>query len=152
MKTFVLTISQRFPQTHKRKGENTYFPGKILDEIKIHTIRANYDLWAKRIEMINKGEAVLSVRYWYEKPYRSPQIEFAEFTSIGLEKLKSIDFENGFAYYVDIVKRNVLPVHVADIARNDGLYTDDFENWFKGYDLTKPMAIIHFTNFRYSNT
>ena len=26
---------------------------------------------------------------------------------------------------------------------------DDFKAWFKGYDLHKPMAIIHFTNYRY---
>ena len=28
-------------------------------------------------------------------------------------------------------------------------YYDDFKEWFKGYDLSKPMAIIHFTAFRY---
>jgi hypothetical protein len=29
MKTYVLIVSGRFPQTHKRKGELTYFPTKI---------------------------------------------------------------------------------------------------------------------------
>lgn len=47
---------------------------------KIHTIRANYDLWAKRFEEIERGEACLAVRKWTGKPYRSPQIEIARLT------------------------------------------------------------------------
>jgi hypothetical protein len=64
MKTFVLTLSRRFPKTHKRAGEDTEFIEKLVCSLscpgdcsdchintelfkKIHTIRANYDLWAK---------------------------------------------------------------------------------------------------------
>jgi hypothetical protein len=36
-----------------------------------------------------------------------------------------------------------------DIATNDGLSEDDFKAWFEGYDLSKPKAVIQFTNFRY---
>jgi hypothetical protein len=35
------------------------------------------------------------------------------------------------------------------LAKNDGLSLDDFKEWFKGYDLSKPLALIHFTKFRY---
>jgi hypothetical protein len=35
------------------------------------------------------------------------------------------------------------------LANNDGLSLKDFKDWFKGYDLSQPMAIIHFTKFRY---
>ena len=35
------------------------------------------------------------------------------------------------------------------ISKNDGLLLDDFKAWFKGYDLSEPMAIIQFTKFRY---
>ena len=66
MKTYVLMVSERFPQTHKRKGELTYFPTKIKNGEKIHTIRANYDLWEKRINDIKNGLARLSVRVWEE--------------------------------------------------------------------------------------
>lgn len=38
---------------------------------------------------------------------------------------------------------------IASHAANDGLSLSDWREWFKGYDLTKPMAIIHFTPFRY---
>jgi hypothetical protein len=47
---YVLMISTVFPAYHKRKGEETRFVEKILNLIKIHTIRANYQLWAKRIK------------------------------------------------------------------------------------------------------
>jgi hypothetical protein len=147
MKTYVLTVSDKFPQTHPKKGQPTYFPGQILDHMKIHTIRANYDLWAKRIEAINKGEAILSVRHWYEKPYRSPQIEICQFEydEVGIEKLTfpskelSVRFVNGEPCFA----------HAEDIAKNDGLSYEDFMEWFKNYDLSKPMAVIHFTEFRY---
>jgi len=35
------------------------------------------------------------------------------------------------------------------LAANDGLLTEDWYRWFKKYDLSKPMAVIHFTSFRY---
>ena len=47
MKTYVLTLSQNFPKTHKRAGEETNFVNKIFDGSKIHTIRSNYELWEK---------------------------------------------------------------------------------------------------------
>jgi hypothetical protein len=39
--------------------------------------------------------------------------------------------------------------YVTDIPQNDGLSPEDFKEWFKKYDLLEPMAIIHFTKFRY---
>ena len=36
-----------------------------------------------------------------------------------------------------------------DLAENDGLSFENWADWFKDYDLKQPMAIIHFTNFRY---
>jgi hypothetical protein len=38
---------------------------------------------------------------------------------------------------------------VQRLAANDGLSVEDFKAWFKCYDLSKPMAIIHFTEFKY---
>lgn len=52
MKTYVLTLSHSFPANHEMHGNPTYFrekfygtPGMLR---KLHTIRANYTLWAKR--------------------------------------------------------------------------------------------------------
>lgn len=35
------------------------------------------------------------------------------------------------------------------VAKNDGLHPADWIEWFSAYDLSKPMAIIHFAKFRY---
>lgn len=68
MKTYVITLSKKFPATHKRHGEPTYFWERFsspsFTRPKLHTIRANFDLWYKRFEKIVAGEACLSVREW----------------------------------------------------------------------------------------
>jgi hypothetical protein len=42
-----------------------------------------------------------------------------------------------------------VPVNIDKLSKNDGLSLPDFKAWFMGYDLNEPMAIIHFTTFRY---
>lgn len=145
MKTYVITLSEKFPTTHTRKGQETDFRRLFLNGNKIHTIRANFPLWEKRIAQIQKGEAVLSVRQWTGKPYQSKQVEIARLTAedgVGIQELKLTDLSrpttiNG--------QRIELPL----LAQNDGLSFNDLFNWFIGYDLSKPLAIIHFTKFRY---
>lgn len=55
MKTYVITLSQYFLATHKRAGDPTDFKEKFLSGEKIHTIRANYPLWEKRIKEVQEG-------------------------------------------------------------------------------------------------
>ena len=63
MKTYNIMLSVVFPATHPRKGQPTGFKEKVLRAVcktgerylsdirpKVHTIRANYPLWKKRIE------------------------------------------------------------------------------------------------------
>lgn len=141
MKTYVLTVSQYFPATHPRKGETTGFIDKILDGIKIHTIRENFQLWKRRAEEINAGRAVLSVRVWSGKPYRSSQVEVVEFSSIGIQCLERTEL----GWFIDGYDSDIT---VITLAKNDGLNIHDFKDWFKGkWETTK--AIIHFTDFRY---
>lgn len=170
MKTYYLTLSQTFPATHPRKGENTDFRTKLLSaryrqeggtlytasdgKCKLHTIRANYPFWAKRFEKINAGEAVLSVRQWSGKPYRSKMIEIARLTKddgIGIQKLE-FKKERGIMFPRHVTERPIVRnmiVPTIRLAENDGLSYDDWLEWFETYDLSKPLAIIHFTNFRY---
>lgn len=153
MKTFVLTVSTKFPKTHKRAGEETYFPFEIAAKNKLHTIRSNYELWKNRIEQIQKGEAILSIRYWSGKPYNSKQVEFCQLdkdSGISVQKLSFFesDIYCPYAYGLDGISNE--PVYnISNIAENDGLSLEDFKEWFKGYDLSKPMVIIHFTPMRY---
>lgn len=161
MKTYVITLSKVFPATHPRAGQPTGFFDKFmagqadsrkgwLVSPKLHTIRANYALWAKRIAEVQRDEAVLSVRQWLGRPYRSKQVTIATLTAedgVGLQQLTDID-TNAYCFYpcVRIDKRDIDKVLVA---KNDGLSLDDWRSWFKNYDPSKPLAIIHFTKFRY---
>lgn len=147
MKTYVLTVSEFFPKTHNKSGLPTGFINSIGSKSKKHTIRGNYELWKKRFEKIDKGEACLSVRYWTGKPYNSPQKEVFNFTKtdgIGIEKIEFDDY-----LYSCLIEEKRFSVSSEMIPENDGLNHSDFEEWFKKYDLSKPMAIIHFTSFRY---
>lgn len=159
MKTYVLTMSKTFPATHPRHGEPTEFLEKFLngqtgtgESRKLHTIRANYPLWEKRIRDVKLGKAVLSIRQWSGRPYCSKQVEIAKLTAanvVGIQKL----FINyyGCDRYTVTDEKQVMGYDVAlvELAKNDGLSLEDWLAWFKGYDMSKPLAIIHFTSFRY---
>ena len=123
---------------------------------KLHTIRANYTLWAKRFEKIAAGDACLSVREWMGAPYRSKQVEIARLTirdGIGIQKLRIKPFQqhlNSEVYLQPFIyDETTMPVNEVTLANNDGLSLEDWKEWFKNYDLSKPLAIIHFTKFRY---
>lgn len=167
MKTYVIILSERFPTGHNRAGDLTFFFEALANvlynsesiltintgddistqifERKIHTIRANYPLWAKRIAEIERGEACLSIRQWTGKPYRSKQVEIARLTKEDGVGIQKAELTNDFAECI-IGGRHY---SYADIARNDGLHPADWLDWFKKYELTQSMAIIHFTRFRY---
>ena len=148
IKNYVLIVSVFFPKTHSKAGTETEFINSILNLTKKHTIRGNYILWEKRIEEIQKGNAVLSIRSWTGKPYKSKQEEVCildKNSGIGIQKLEFKTAENNQLLIVD----NCRVVPKFNLSENDGLSLNDFEEWFKKYDLTKPMAIIHFTKIRY---
>lgn len=170
MITYYLTLSNVFPKGHRKEGTPTFFKNMVLaatrrkkGEIfkpKIHTIRANYDFWAKRFEKIAAGEACLSIRKWVGKPYAkgSTQREIVRLTKedgIGIQKLEIVRRPCGIGEvwigYIDgILMDHSIPFDgFGTLARNDGLSLDDWISWFRNYDLSKPMAIIHFTKFRY---
>lgn len=115
----VLTFSRVYPSYHPRKGESTFFVDKIISGEKSHTIRAG-NRW--------KVGDKFSPRVWSDKPYRSPQIEFAP----AIEVKKVFDFKvtddgyllNGKSLNLD---------GLTELAKNDGLGADDFELWFAPY-------------------
>lgn len=145
MKTYVLTLSKSFPRTHARAGEPTEFREKFLKKEKIHTIRTNYSLWKKRIKEVQEGNAVLSVRQWEGRSYYSKQVEIARLTAedgVGIQKLELTN---------DLVE-GIIGDHrysYVSVAKNDGLDPSDWLYLFSCHELSKPLAIIHFTKFRY---
>lgn len=167
MKTYVITLSKVFPTTHPKAGIQTGFEHKLHAAIngwsdhahlKLHTIRENYPLWAKRFEQIERGEACLSIRQWTGKPYRSKQVEIARLTNkdgVGIQQV-NINIDCYYAHksvdwFIPNPKKETefYWFNGTAIAYNDGLLIQDWVNWFKDYDLSKPLAIIHFTKFRY---
>lgn len=145
MKTYVITLSRNFLAYHKQAGEETHFKEKFLSGEKLHTIRANYPLWEKRIKEVQDGRAILSIRQWTGKPYRSKQVEIATLTAESGVGIQLMEVTNDFAEcIVDAHHHSYVAV-----AMNDGLHPADWIDWFSSYDFSKPMAIIHFTKFRY---
>lgn len=138
-------ISRVFPSYHKNKGELTRFEQKIRNKNKIHTIRANYEKWKRKIDQIKNGEAVLSVRGWQGVPYHSKQNYLFYYNQEdALEVSKLTKDENGYLI------NDIIRVSEEELAKNDGLTLDEFQEWFKVFP-SEPMAIIHFTGFRYEN-
>ncbi|GHT02090.1 hypothetical protein AGMMS49525_04930 [Bacteroidia bacterium] len=162
IKTYRLSLSSVFPATHQRRGEPTGFYEKIQEGKKRHTIRANYLLWKKRIDEVNAGEAVLVVYGWTGKPYRSQTktlFTFDKDSGIGVQKINIRKIDRQLYFHFEIDDKQLVPFvdyrgeHIKywaeKIAENDGLGWHNFADWFRKYDLNQPMAIIHFTEFRY---
>lgn len=164
MKTYVITLSRVFPKGHSQAGKPTNFAHLLWNGLnidyenlrlykhKIHTIRANYPFWEKRIAEVQAGQAVLSVRRWKDKPYRSPQEEIARLTAsdgVGIQKLTFRRVEQQCVTGEPRFDGFEPCYPASDLASHDGLTLTDWLSWFLKYDHTKPMAIIHFTKFRY---
>lgn len=167
LKTYVIFVSRTYPAYHSQKGHSTYFiekikglfPFELSNSIrKIHTFRANYPLWKKRIDEVLAGNAVLVLKYHSIGRYAkgNKQIEFARFdkdSDIGIqEAIYKTDYEEPFSGMAIRCEDGVFrdfPFY--RVAENDGLNQADFACWFeKGkYELTESMACIHFTSFRY---
>jgi len=176
IKTHVLWVSPRFPHDHPRAGEATYFVDKIAIALslalinenadnfsaKLHTCRADsknsknkkgaYEEWKRKIDEVNAGKAILSLRMWSGSPYNSKHdgsqpVEIAQFnkdSGIGVQKL---EFTEGcICSFCSIDGRET---KIVNVAINDGLSWSSFKAWFRKADLSKPIAIIQLTKFRY---
>ena len=169
-------LSHTFPAKHPRHGETTNFDTQLLNAIcsahnmncvvnkygmKLHTIRANYALWSKRFEQIEAGKACLSLRVWSGKPYHSKQTEIVKLTKedgIGLQKayidrLQYIgrnDMNLSLRVVRDYWQTEDPIIDGETMAKNDGLSSlRDWMPFFNGHNISNPLAIIHFTKFRY---
>lgn len=150
MTVYNIILSSTFPSWHPSKGKETRFVEQLRNT-KLHTLRANSVLWKKRFEKILRGEAVLVVRVWLGKPYRSKTMEIVRLdkdSGIGFQELRFEKSLYGFHSlqrpFVDgrFVRPELLAAH-------DGLSFEDWQLWFQNYDISQPMAVIHFTSLRY---
>ncbi len=149
LKTYVITVSVNFPKKGKCKPEQTGFKSKILSGLKRHTIRQNYKFWKKRIDEINKGNAILSVRQWSGLPYRSEQIEIKQFNQneLGYQRVVVLDEAVDVSIKTDEGYNFLSDKKIKKLAENDGLTLKQFRDWFKKGCL--DGIIIHWTPLRY---
>lgn len=153
-KKIIITLSRIFPTTHSRIGQPTGFKEKLASGDKIHTIRKNFDLWKLNAEKMERGEFFLSVRQWSGRPYNSPQIEITQIDKpIGIQRVELHYHSENDTITARIDGREWLDADCYEIAKNDGLNTTDFKEWFFGRNPQEDKAfhgvIIHFTDFRY---
>ncbi len=179
IKRYRLGISRFFPATHPAKGHQTNFvimienalspypedmrypSGDILTPIhgkKLHTMRANYPLWEKRIKKVIDGQAVIELFYWTKSPYNSKKDGSKQCVFMVLDKDSDLGIQKA-ERITDLTMCVTpsayegfplgMPVNITELAKNDGLSIENFTDWFKKYDMSKPMALIHFTSFRY---
>jgi len=149
LKTYVITVSVKFPKKGIVVPKPTGFKKKILSGEKRHTIRLNYAFWKKRIDEINKGNAILSIRQWTGLPYRSKQVEIKRFKQgeLGYERVivcneaVDVSINTGKGYYFLSDKQ------IKKLAENDGLTLQQFQDWFK--HGAGDGIIIHFSKLRY---
>lgn len=141
-------VSKEFPIYHTNKGQPTGFEEKINSGEKVHTIRGNYPFWKKRADKINAGEAILSIRQWSGKPYKSPQVEIKQLHRLGIQKFKKFEVVRlNMGFYTTIGIDNVDDFQFDDLFTNDGLNEVDFLEWFN--KPLKDSCILHFTDLRY---
>lgn len=171
IKHYRLLVSRTFPANHPKAWQPTYFVEKINNAIgdtescnvvvharngvldiwpKIHTCRGNYLRWVNIMQEVQAGKAVIDLYYWDGQPYGKGvnQVVFATLdknSGCGVQELSFDDYLiNWGCGIVDGIA-----IDIESIASNDGLSLEDFKAWFKNVDLNEPMAIIHFTSFRY---
>lgn len=155
MKTYVLTLSKKFMKGHPKCGQKTDFSSKFAkgqlgynyELNKIHTIRCNYGFWKKRIKEVEEGKAILSIREWSDKPYRSKQNTIANLGKQDGVGIQLLDCDKPFALEID--GRSISSREHTILAGHDGLSLEDWKQWFNIEHASGKYAIIHFTDFRY---
>lgn len=158
LKTYVITMMVKFPTQAPFVAERTGFKKKILSGEKKHTIRQNYHFWKKRIDEINAGKAILSVRQWTGKPYNSEQKEIKQFKQgeVGCQRV-TIE-QNNNKLSVGVLNPGPKRVtgdkykflkgkKIKQLAENDGITIEQMQKFFKKGVL--DGIIIHFSDFRY---
>jgi len=149
MQTHVLLLSKAFFKNHPKAGKPTDFKQKLSLNQKIHTVRLNYAYWVYKIKEVMAGRAILSIRQWSGNPYNSIQIELKQLTAADNIGIQPIFINFNHEWPIRVNNRKLNKSERIYLAANDGLSLLDFKNWFGCDDYQEPMALIHFTGFRY---
>jgi hypothetical protein len=152
----VITFSKTFPSYHKKAGQPTHFIEKVWASLVDQEIEAP-ELWHGWFNLnINypfnsesfmsspgkhhtirpgtrwKAGDKFSPRIWKDKPYRSPQIQFAP--DIEIKKVWDFYIDNDGNFSID--GNILLHADTLKLANNDGLLLEDLYEWFP---VDKPI-------------
>ena len=148
IKTYVIFIGRKFPSFHPRKGMETNFLSMIQKGEKTLTIRDNFDTWFNRIKEVNEGKAVISLRYWLDRPFHSNPQEVRRITDkdgAGCHKFQLV----GSQIWVDELPM-LDHLQINQLLQRDGLNYKDFMAWHTaGKAPVEPKALIYFNSFRF---
>lgn len=155
MKTYVLLMSAVFPAYHSKAGEPTEFEEKILSGDKPHTIRGNIEYWRGIIREVQSGRAILSIRTWSGKPYRSKQREIKQITKEDKPSIERVfmTYSPHLGYEASVNGAELFgAIAREELAQKDGLNVWDFSEWFFKPGKVEEFSgvIIHFNDFKYN--
>lgn len=146
MKAVVL-LSKVFFDGHTHAGQPTNFAQSVKCGNKTHTVRSNYPYWKKKIAALREQGGSLCIRQWEDKPYRSKQEAILEVPATIVDVQKVVITQSSI--------NSLLPVNVdgrevpiSEIAKNDGLSSTDFVEFFK--PILKASGGRR-THFRYNS-
>lgn len=139
-----IMISRNFLQGHPMAGEETFFVEKIwealwiigvkaprlLEGLEIHKNNCIQRCYIPKLHTIRKGHRFkvgdkVILKVWSGKPYRSKKIAISP--EIEIKKIYSFEII-GSDYILNDEILDLASLRV--LAQNDGLSSDDFENWF----------------------
>ena len=143
----MLVLSTVFGRGHKRVGQPTHFVESMQAGTKLHTIRANTELWRRRAAKIDAGEMELSIRVWSGRPYRSQQVEVARLTQLHVQSIEAVMGATDALPRVWIDGQEVADVE--QVARNEGLELADWVGLFLKRTNHYEGVVLQFGSFRY---
>ena len=141
----IRTLSRTFLKGHPRAGEPTNFPQKLIECITLiggdDGFHAGYEQFVApykfdcypikghtiRMGRHFKPQDELTLAVWSDKPYQSKQIKLWT----GPIRAIDIDFyssNSGLIWVANVATGK--KIDIPTLAKNDGLYEDDFKIWF----------------------
>jgi len=149
----VITLSRQFPSYHPKAGQPTHFveralnsltdfssPRELQDSLSLEELaRGPCKHHTVRLGRRWKDGDMASLRVWSGRPYNSPQIKICEDVKLRVVDIV-LDFKSGLIYRKKGSVMHVIPA--PSLAANDGLYFQDFLDWFKYKENRKKGVAI----------
>jgi hypothetical protein len=150
----VITVSRKFFGNHAKKGYETYFVERIINDLIKDVDVIDWDSLDKNnteislvqtnlIGSLSKGHTLrkgkrwktgdfASLRFWSRLPYRSPQVKISKDIPIRVFDIEMClkPYESVLKIDSKTIEPKIFNTTIETIANNDGLSYQDFLDWF----------------------